>query len=90
MSILVRLIGGQHDGEVVKVDDDQVEIVKRRTFPGPATRAFNATYGIGSDTAEVKSSRYTRREVRTPGGSVAYFAIEAFSDLEALQHALGP
>lgn len=90
MSMWVRLVGGLGNGEVKKIDDDQVEIMLRKNFPPPATRAFNGTFGIGSDTVEVKITRYTRRVVKVPGGDVTFFAIEAFSDFEALQHVLGP
>lgn len=90
MSIWVRLIGGLNDCEVAKIDDDQVEVIKQKNFPPPATRAFNSTFGIGAAAAEVKSTRYTRRVVKAEGGEVTYFAVEGFSDLDALNHVLGP
>lgn len=88
MSKWVRLIGGLNNDEVEKIDDDQVEVVKCKRFPPPATRAVG-TFGLGSATTEVKATRYTRREVRTPGGDVTYFAVEGFSDFDALNHVLG-
>lgn len=90
MSIWVSLIGGLHDGEVAKVDVDQVEIIKRKAVPPPVSRVFNGGQGIMPATVEMKPTRYTRRSVTTTGGTVIFFAIDAFSDLEALQHALGP
>lgn len=90
MSIWVRLIGGLHDGEVVKIDDDQVEIVLRRQVPMVVTHPHRVAHGISSNIARVIYTHYTRRIVVTPGGSVTYFALESFSDFEALQHVLGP
>lgn len=90
MSMWVRLIGGLHDGEVEKIDDDQVEVVKRKNFPPPATRAMNSVFGLGSATVEVKSTRYTRRIVKAQGGEIVFFAVEGFSDFDALNHVLGP
>jgi hypothetical protein len=85
----VRLIGGLHDGEVVRVDADQVETVMRKTTPPPSTRAFNSAYSIAEMTVDVMATRYTRRSVRCSGDEVVYFAPEALSDLESLRHALG-
>lgn len=87
--IPVRLIGGLHDNDIAKVDPDQVELVVRKNMPAPATRAFNRNFGLAESTATVVTTRYTRRVVRTPEGEVVFFAFHEFSDLEALQHALG-
>lgn len=86
MSVWVRLIGGLHDGEVVKVDDDQREAVRQKPMPIPAARLRS----LATTTTQSSFTRYTRRSVSSPDGSVVYFALENLSDLEALQHALGP
>lgn len=88
--IWVRLIGGLHDGEVKKVDADQVELVARRNMPLPAARAMNKTFGIGDSTVTIAQTRYTRRVVRDANSEVVFFADAGLSDLEALQHVLGP
>lgn len=90
MSKWIRLIGGLHDGEVEKIDDDQVEVVKRKKYPPPSARVMNHAYGLESLTSEVKSTRYTRRVVRVQGDDITYFAVEGFSDFDALNHVLGP
>jgi hypothetical protein len=91
MSMWVRLVGGLGNGEVRKVDDDQAEIIFRINVRTPmSVRAFNPSRSIVSDTVDVKMTRYTRRIVKTPGGDVTFFAVEAFSDFEALHHVLGP
>lgn len=90
MSMWVRLIGGLNDGEVEKIDDGQIEIVKRKNLPPPATRSFNRNFGLGAATVEVKATRYTRRVVKTSSEDVVYFAVEGFSDFDALNHVLGP
>jgi hypothetical protein len=86
----VRLIGGLNDGEVEKIDDDQVEVIKRKSFPGTATRVVHGTFGITPHSCEVKSTRYTRRLINTSGGNITFFAVEGFSDFDALNHVLGP
>lgn len=88
MSMWVRLVGGLGNGEVRKIDDDQVEVVFRAHVPAPV--AFNRVSSLAAASVDVKSTRYTRRTVRTPGGDVTFFAIETFSDFEALHHVLGP
>ena len=88
--IPVRLIGGLHDGEVVKVDRDQVELVMRRNMPTPSARAMAKTFGLAESTVTVATTRYTRRVVSYRSDELVYFALEDLSDFEALQHALGP
>lgn len=86
MSLWVRLIGGSHDGQVDKVDDDQVMLVKQR-----AVTLMQARMCRGSIAAsQTESCRYTRRIVRAPEAEIVFFADEALSDTEALQHVLGP
>lgn len=86
--IWVCLIGGLHDGEVSKVDTDQVEIVMHRRVPPPV--AVSNAFGIGPSTTTVQPTRYTRRSVRVGKDEIVYFADTALSDLESLQHVLGP
>lgn len=87
MSIWVRLIGGAHNDQIVKVDEDQLEQVMRESVPmGHSGRNF----GLSPSTCAIKAVRYTRREVRTPAGVVVYYALDSLSDLEALQSVLGP
>lgn len=88
MSIWVRLIGGSYNGQVVKVDEDQVEQVMRERVPMQAASYRN--FGIEPQSMSVRQSRYTRRTVRTPENEIVYFALEAMSDHEALQSVLGP
>ncbi|MDI1265000.1 MAG: hypothetical protein PS018_17255 [bacterium] len=89
MSMWVRLVGGHANGQVKKIDDDQIEIVLRENLTPPTARAFSRG-GLVAETIEYKLTRYTRREIRTPGGTIHYFAIDGLSDFEALQHVLGP
>lgn len=86
--IWVRLIGGLHDGEVAKVDTDQREIVKRREVPAPLR--FNRGTGLAAVSATVETARYTRRVAKAAEGEIVYFASDSLSDLESLQHVLGP
>lgn len=84
--IWVRLIGGVKNGQVVKVDDGQVEQWEQASFPLP--RRGGVT--IGSMSAEIKRTRYTRREVATPEGAITFFADADMSDFSALNSVLGP
>ncbi|EJN14713.1 hypothetical protein PMI42_01686 [Bradyrhizobium sp. YR681] len=85
--IWVRLIGGIANGRVVKVDPDQVEHIAQERVP--VAMAHRPTT-LGSISSEVKRSRYTRREVRTPEGSVVFFADADLSDFAAINSVLGP
>jgi len=87
MSLWVRLIGGPHEGRVQKVDDDQAEVVLTDTVP---VRAAHRNFGLAAASIEIKQTRYTRRVVSTPDGSIVYFARAELSDFEALRHVLGP
>lgn len=90
MSTSVRLIGGDCDGEVVKVDEDQLEFFVSNRKPLLCARAGRGALGITPTDFQLQHSRYTRRSVSTPGGVVEFFAFEALSDFGALQHVLGP
>lgn len=89
VSLWVRLIGGPHEGRVQKIDDDQVEVVLMDTAPMPV-RAAHRNFGLAAASFEITQTRYTRRVVSTPGGSIVYFARAELSDFEALRHVLGP
>lgn len=89
MSIWVRLIGGPSNGQVQKIDDDQSQIIMRERLPEPIVHSHR-NFGLAGATATYKEARYTRREVRRPGGDITYFAEEKLSDHEALQLVLGP
>lgn len=86
--IWVRLIGGAHNGQVVKVDEDQVLQVMREYEPMRAVSQRRV--GIMPQSTTVRQSIYTRRSVRTPGGEIVFFALENLSDHGALQSVLGP
>lgn len=83
--IWVRLIGGIANNQVVKVDPDQQEHMRQTSVP-LARRGIT----IGSMSAEVKQTLYTRREVATERGPIVFFADKAMSDHEALYSVLGP
>lgn len=84
----VRLIGGISDGEVIKVDDDQIEIVRSKARPVPVISC--RSHSIEAFNRVIDTSRYIRCFVRTPDGYLYYFALDTMSDLEALTHVLGP
>lgn len=90
MSIWIRLIGGAGNGQVKKVDEDQVELFATRTVPLQGVTPFRQPFGLHGADAEIERSRYTRRVVTTPDGKIFYFALDSLSDLEALQSVLGP
>jgi hypothetical protein len=83
----VKLIGGPHDGQVEKVDDDQVEVVKQQARPlGFGHRNF----GLMPAEATIGYARYTRRELVRREETIIFFAHVALSDIDALKHALAP
>lgn len=85
--IWVRLIGGQANGQVVKVEEDQVEHVMRENVPDAASYR---RVGIAPMSFQSRQFRYTRREVRGHGWNITFFADDNLSDHEALQSVLGP
>jgi hypothetical protein len=85
--IAVRLIGGPLDGEVKKVDPGQAYLIAyKRTALPPITVPSGAP---PSAVVTVEPHRYTRRVVHCSGKQIVFYAPEALSDYEALQHALG-
>jgi hypothetical protein len=82
----VRLIGGIDNGQVAKVDPDQVEHIAHKSVPMPLSRGIS----IGSMSSEIRRTRYTRREVHTPEGHIVFFADADISDHAALNSVLGP
>jgi hypothetical protein len=87
MSLWVRLIGGPNNGEVKKIDDDQVDLFTTKPVLPPISRSIQS---LAPSSVEIVRAHYTRRVVRGDGGDVNYFALEALSDFEALQSVLGP
>lgn len=86
----VRLIAGPHDGQVEKVDHDQNNVVRRKSSPPPATRAFNSHFGIEPSTVTIETTMYTRRRLQCGDKQIHYFAPENMSDFDALESVLGP
>lgn len=82
----VRLIGGIANGQVTKVDPDQVQHVAQERVPAAISRRVN----LDGITVEIKRTRYTRRIVHTPQADIVFFADEGLSDYEALKSVLGP
>lgn len=85
--IWVRLIGGIANNQVVKVDPDQVQHIAQDRLP---VASFSRSHSLGTMSAEVRRTAYTRRSVHTPRGDIIFFAAESLSDHEALQSVLGP
>lgn len=89
MSIWVRLIGGDHNGRVIKIDDDQLAIPMHEQLSLSYMRTHR-NFGLAPASFELKITSYTRRTVKPPGGDIIFFAPEEMSDFEALQSVLGP
>lgn len=85
--IWVRLIGGECNGQVRKVDDDQCELTVTQRRPIAASPRLS----LAANASFTKVSMYSRRVVKTAEGQeVPFFADVLMSDHEALQSVLGP
>lgn len=85
----LKCIGGPHDGQIVKFDDDQREVVLKKSVPmGPARLA---PYGINAVSAMVATTHYTRRRLNIgPEVWIEFLASEHETSEAALRFALEP
>ena len=86
----LKCIGGPHDGEIVKVDEGQREVVLRKAAPQMSSARL-AAYGIGAVSATVRHTRYTRRRLDVgPDVHIEFLACEDHTSEDALRFALQP
>lgn len=84
--IWVRLIGGERNGQVAKVDEDQRELTVTERKPLAASPRLS----LAATSSFTKVSHYTRRVFRCDNQEVVFFADVLMSDLQAVQSVLGP
>lgn len=81
----LKCIGGLNNGDVVAVEDGQLEVLRQKAIHAPFSRRSAA-----SATATIAHTSYTRREVITPDGKVEYLAVWDQTDAQALRWILEP